>query len=205
MSTQMRTAQERGYLRQDKRGSEETLNYFCADFQGPDPGQLGITSPRWGPRRVGRRAWEPRASRVPTPASPPARHPPPRRCGWRAPRLTLQLGRRLAIGLKIAAPARRPAGRGRGRASPARADPQPARQLRPGPALPLCSAPPQARCAPRPCSAGAPCSAYRAAAAGRWLQGTWASYWCLICPRSACPGRGTASTRTSAPSPTTPR
>lgn len=50
--------------------------------------------------------------------------PPPRRCGWRAPRLTLQLGRRLAIGLKIAAPARSPARPGKGRISPAGAEPQ---------------------------------------------------------------------------------
>lgn len=66
---------------------------------------------------------DPRTSPTPIPASPPARHPPPRRCGWRAPRLTLQLGRRLAIGLKIAAPARSPARPGKGRISPAGAEP----------------------------------------------------------------------------------
>lgn len=65
-----------------------------------------------------------RTSPTPIPATPLARHPPPRRCGWRAPRLTLQLGRRLAIGLKIAAPARSPARPGKGRISPAGAEPQ---------------------------------------------------------------------------------
>lgn len=93
-------------------GRSRCAPLFCAGFPGLDPGQLGITSPRCGPRRVRRRAWGPGASLVPTPASPPARHPPPRRCGWRAPRLTLQLGGRLAIGLKIATPARWPAGAG---------------------------------------------------------------------------------------------
>lgn len=70
---------------------------------------------------------DPRTSPAPIPASPPAGHPPPRRCGLRAPRLTLQLGRRLAIGLKIAAPARSLARPGKGRISPAGAEPQPER------------------------------------------------------------------------------
>lgn len=61
------------------------------------------------------------------------------------------------------------------------------------------------RCAPRPCSAGAPCSACRAVAvAGRWLQETSASCSCRSCPRFEYPAPGTGFTRTSAPSPTTP-
>lgn len=79
-----------------------------------------------------------------------------------------------------------------------RSPPQP----RADPTLQLGSAP--LRCAPRPCSAGAPYSACRAAAAaGRWLQETSASCWCPTCRRSACPGPGTESTRTSAHSLTT--
>lgn len=103
----------------------------CAPLFVRDSPDLVLDSWRLHPRGadhsgLGSVLGDPGTSPASTPVSPPARHPPPRRCGWRAPRLTLQLGRRLAIGLKIA-PARSPARPGKGRISPAGAEPQPER------------------------------------------------------------------------------